>query len=184
MHGPRPALRHAQTSTTANCAYMDWHSAPTPPVLLPTPHVLFPVLLPRAQHAGAIGNAVTNVVIRPLQRGVGALTAARGFARTWSWSWSCRYEDSGAQESYEEITAAGASIKPSVPNLSGANVVGLHGVQAARQQQATQGQQDTYDLSHAEVGQQPQPPPQAYLDIAPRPGLTSYDHGDDSEEEI
>ena len=143
MHGPRPVLRHAQTSTTANCAYMDWHPAPTPPVLLPTPHVLFPVLLPRAQHAGAIGNAVTNVVIRPLQRGVGALTAAHGFARTWSWSWSCRYEDSGPQESYEETTAAGAS-KPHLANG--------HGVRTP------QDAQPMYDLGHGmQIQQDAQP---------------------------
>ena len=65
------------------------------------------------------------------------------------------------------------------------------------------GGQDTYDLGHAAGGQhQQQQPPQAYLDIAPRPelnqaaapaqhpralaaaGRTSYDHDDESEEEI
>ena len=78
-------------------------------------------------------------------------------------------------------------------------VPGVQG--SARQgQHQTQRQEDTYDLGHEAVGQQP---PQAYLDIAPRPelhghqaaapvqpahaqavsGLTSYDHDDESEED-
>ena len=73
-------------------------------------------------------------------------------------------------------------------------------------QQQQQGQEDTYDLGHDAVAPPPpqQQQPEAYLDVAPRPeldqhaalaqppraqavamaGLTSYDHGDDSEEEI